>query len=174
MFQAVLKRVEAFRKEAHDILAIDETAKSRVVILSYTYSNLATLNVKQYELLKDALLCVQHDLFRPAHILAWNALIDLVEDIFASDNFNKLNSVRRRWNISCLDDLRDNYPEYQIIEACKDLNLATKGEKKILHGLLSKRNLCAHPSNYNPDFNQTLGYVADILSSIKTLQTKPY
>ena len=174
MFQDLLRRVEAFRREAHEILSIDETAKSRVVILSYTFSNLAKLNVKQDELLRDALLCVQNDLFRPAHILAWNALIDFVENIFASDNFSKLNSVRSRWNISSLDDLRDNYPEYQIIEACKDLNLATKGEKKILHGLLSKRNLCAHPSNYNPDFNQTLGYIADILSSIRILQGKQY
>lgn len=145
-----------------------------MVILNYTYQNLAKLSSQQDELLRQALQCVESDLYRPAHILAWTALIDLVENILASDNFKKLNSVRINWEISCLDDLRDNFAEYQIVEACKDLKLATKGEMRMLHGFLGKRNLCAHPSNFHPDFNQTLGYMSDILSTMKMLQAKPY
>lgn len=174
MLKDVLRRVESFQKEAHSILSIDETSVSRVVILNYTYQNLAKLSSQQNELLRQALQCVESDLYRPAHILAWTALIDLVENILASDDFNKLNSVRTNWRISCLDDLRDNFAEYQIIEACKDLKLTTKGEMRMLHGFLGKRNLCAHPSNFHPDFNQTLGYMSDILSTMKMLQAKPY
>jgi hypothetical protein len=174
MLEEVLRRVDSFQKEAHEILSVDETSKSRVIILSYTYQNLAELSLQQAELLRQALQCVENVLYRAAHILAWTALMDLVENILASDNFRKLNSVRIKWNISCLDDLRDNFTEYQIVEACKDLKLATKGEMRMLHGFLGKRNLCAHPSNFRPDFNQTLGYIADILSTMKTLQGKPY
>jgi hypothetical protein len=174
MFEDVLRRVNEFQKEAHQILSVDETSTSRVVILNYTYQNLAKLSLQQDELLRQALRCVENKLYRAAHILAWTALIDLVENIFASDEFKKLKLVRNKWNFSCLDDLRDNYAEYQIIEACKDLKLATKGEIKMLHGFLGKRNLCAHPSDFFPDYNQTLGYIADILSTMKTLQSRPY
>ena len=174
MLEDVLRRVNEFQKEAHQILSVDETSTSRVVILNYTYQNLAKLSLQQDEVLRQALRCVENKLYRAAHILAWTALIDLVENIFASDEFKKLKSVRTKWKISCLDDLRDNYAEYQIIEACKDLKLATKGEIQMLHGFLGKRNLCAHPSDFFPDYNQTLGYIADILSTMKTLQSRPY
>lgn len=135
---------------------------------------LTKLSSQQDELLKQALRCVEQDLYPSAHILAWTALMDMIENILASDNFKKLNSAKIKWRISCLDDLRDNYPDYQIIEACRDLKVATKGEMRMLHGFLGKRNLCAHPSGYRPDFNQTLGYIADILSTMKTLQSRPY
>jgi hypothetical protein len=125
-------------------------------------------------LLKQALLCIENNLFRSSHILAWTALIDMIENILNSDNFKKLKSVRTKWKISCIDDLRDNYAEYQIVEACKDLKLISKSEMKMIHGFLGKRNLCAHPSGYDPDFNQTLGYIADILSTMKFLQMRPY
>jgi hypothetical protein len=174
MLKETLKRVQDFTKEAHTILSFDETSLSRVFILGHTYQNLAKLSSQQDELLKQALLCVENNLFRPAHILAWTALIDMIENILNSDNFKKLKSVRTKWKVSCIDDLRDNYAEYQIIEACKDLKLTTKSEMKMIHGFLGKRNLCSHPSEYNPDFNQTLGYIADILSTMKLLQLRPY
>jgi hypothetical protein len=174
MLEDIIRRAQDFQKEAHSILSIDETSVSRVAILGYTYQNLAKLSSQQDELLKQALLCVENNLFRSAHILAWTALIDMIENILNSDNFKKLKSVRNKWKISCLDDLRDNYAEYQIVEACKDLKLTTKSEMKMIHGFLGKRNLCAHPSEYDPDFNQTLGYIADILSTMKILQMRPY
>jgi len=88
--------------------------------------------------------------------------------------FKKLKVVRTKWNASSLDELREEVSEFQIIEACKDLKLINKSEMRILHGFLSKRNLCAHPSDFFPNFNQTLGYMADILNMIKNFQKKPY
>jgi hypothetical protein len=41
---------------------------------------------------------------------------------------------------------------------------------KALHGLLNRRNECAHPSEYFPDLNQTLGYVSELFSRIEWLQ----
>jgi hypothetical protein len=174
MFDDILRRAISFQKSAHQILSVDESAPSRVVILDYTYKNLAKLSVSQDELLRQSLRCIENELYRASHILAWTALMDLLENKLASDNFAKLNSVRTKWNITCLDDLRDNCTEFSIVEACKDLKLATKGEMRMLHGFLGKRNLCAHPSNFFPNYNQTIGYFADILSSMNTLQGKPY
>jgi hypothetical protein len=35
---------------------------------------------------------------------------------------------------------------------------------------LDRRNLCAHPSDYYPNLNMTLGYIAEILKAIEGLQ----
>jgi hypothetical protein len=68
--------------------------------------------------------------------------------------------------------MREYVNEFQLIEATLDLGLSTKNEVKALHGLLNKRNECAHPSNYYPQLNETLGYVSEVLQRIKTLQPK--
>ena len=174
MLENVIHHVNSFRTEAHRILSVHEAARSRIVLLDQTYKELQGLSLQQDELLRQALRCVENRLFRASHILAWTALMDLVEDILASDGFRKLASVRTRWNISSLDQLRENVTEFQIIEACKDLRLTTRSEMRMLHGFLSKRNLCAHPSDFFPDYNQTLGYMADILNMIKNIRNKPY
>lgn len=41
---------------------------------------------------------------------------------------------------------------------------------KALHGLLNRRNECAHPSEYFPDLNETLGYIGELFKRIKQLQ----
>ena len=174
MLESVLRRVNSFLEDAHKILSVHEAAPSRTVILDETYKKLQGLSLQQDELLRQALRCVENKLYRASHILAWTALMDLIENILAYDGFKKLNSVRAKWNISSLDQLRENIAEFQIIEACKDLKLATRSEMRMFHGFLSKRNLCAHPSNFFPDYNQTLGYMADILNAIKNLQDRPY
>ena len=43
---------------------------------------------------------------------------------------------------------------------------------KSLHGLLSKRNECAHPSDYEPEFSETIGYVSELLNRIKKYEMK--
>jgi hypothetical protein len=43
---------------------------------------------------------------------------------------------------------------------------------KALHGLLNKRNECAHPSDFYPDMNGSLGYISELLSRVATLQTE--
>jgi hypothetical protein len=43
---------------------------------------------------------------------------------------------------------------------------------KALHGLLNRRNECAHPSDYFPNFNETLGYLAELFQRVAFLQNK--
>jgi hypothetical protein len=170
----ILKRVKTFQDEAHKILSVHEAAPSRTVLLDNTYKELQDLSVEQDELLRQALRCVENNLYRAAHILAWTALIDLIENVLASDGFVKLKTVRPNWNACTIDDLREEVPDFQIVEACKDVKLVNKAKMRILHGFLSKRNLCAHPSDFFPDYNQTLGYIADVMSMIKNIQTTSY
>ena len=172
LLEDVVRRVNSFVAEAHKILAVHEMAPSRTVLLDETYKELQHLSLKQDELLRQALRCIENKLYRAAHILAWTALMDLIEMTLASDNFKKLKKVRPKWKVNSLDGFREKVTEFQIIEACRDLKLINRSKMRVLHGLLGKRNLCAHPSDFFPDYNQTLGYIADILNMIKDIQNR--
>ena len=174
MLKQIFQRIESFKKEAHKILAIHEAAPSRTVILDDTYKKLKGLSLQQDELLRQSLRCIENQLFRAAHILSWTAFMDFIQLKLASDSFVKLNVVRPNWNISSLDEFREKITEYQAVESCRLVGLITMSEMRIIHGFLSKRNQCAHPSNFFPDYNQTLGFVADILNQIEYLQQKSY
>jgi len=169
----IINSVLSFQKEAHSILSIHESAKSRTVILDETYSKLKGLSIKQDELLRQSLRCTENILYRAAHILAWVAFMDFLQEKLASDKFTKLNSARPKWNITSLEMLQEEN-EFQIIEVCKEVGLVNNAEMRILQGLLSKRNECAHPTKFFPNYNQTLGYIADILDQIEVLQKAVY
>lgn len=165
-------RAGALRKEAHDILAVLESSASRLVLLERSYSQLGILSIRQDDLLRQALRCVENELFRAAHVMAWAAFMDFLEEKIAGDKLVRLRSARPTWKANSVEELRENVVEFQLIEASRDLGLIGKTEMKALHGLLNKRNECAHPSNYFPGLNEALGYVSEILQRIKTLLPK--
>jgi hypothetical protein len=168
----LLTKARAFEHEAHAILATHEAAGSRVMVLEESYKKLTKLSLKQDELFRQSLRCVEHQLFRAAHVLAWAGFMDLLEEKLASDGLTKLRAARPAWKASNIEDLRENVVEYQLIEAAKELALVSKTQMKALHGLLNKRNECAHPSDFYPDVNDTLGYISELLSRISILQPK--
>jgi hypothetical protein len=168
----LLAQVKAFEKEAHAILATHEASDSRVVILEESYDKLTKLTLKQDELFRQALRCVEHKLFRAAHVLAWAGFMDLLEEKLASDGLVKLRTAKAAWKAGSVEELRETVVEYQLIEAAKDLGLCTKTEMKALHGMLNKRNECAHPNDFFPDMNITLGYISELLTRVATLQPK--
>jgi len=123
-------------------------------------------------MLRQALRCVEVGVFRAAHVLAWAGLADYVQRRAGQDGYQALNAEYPSWKIQSLDDLRDNVGEYNLIEAMYRSSLISKAEKKALHALLNKRNECAHPSEYFPDLNQTLGYVSECISRLDALYRK--
>jgi len=169
----LIASVREFELQAHALLAIHESSsKSRVVVLEDTYRSLGVLNLRQDDLMKQALRCTEAGLFRAAHVMAWAAFMDFLEEKFQSDGLVKLRAARTAWKGKNIEEMREYVNEFQLIEATLDLGLSTKNEVKALHGLLNKRNECAHPSNYYPQLNETLGYVSEVLQRIKTLQPK--
>jgi len=168
----LLARIKAFEKDAHAILATHEASTSRVIVLSESYERLTKLSLQQDELFRQALRCVEHELYRAAHVLAWAGFMDFLEEKLASDGLVKVRAAYTSWSATNLEELRENIVEFQLIEAARKLGLCTKTEMKALHGMLNKRNECAHPSNFFPDMNGSLGYISELLSRVKTLQGK--
>ncbi len=172
MIKNLLSKARAFEREAHVILSYHETSPSRVVLLDETYKELGQLSLQQDELFRQALHCLEGQLFRAAIVMAWAGFMDYLEEKIISDNFNKLRKVRPSWPTKTIEDLREHIPEYQVVEVCKDMALCSKNETKALLGLLNKRNECAHPSNYSPDLNESLGFISEVLHRIEMLQHK--
>jgi hypothetical protein len=169
----LIERVARFKDEAHDILGVHEdAAQSRLVRLDRTYRALGKLSLAQDELIRQALTCTEYGLFRPAHVMGWAGFIDFLEQKLGSDGLVKVKAARPNWTARNIEELREQVPEPQMIEVAQKIGLCNKGETKAMLGLLNKRNECAHPSDYWPDLNQTLGYLAELLSRIDALQKR--
>lgn len=171
--RALQKKADSYRSEAQRVLIKYDGSPSRIITLDATRKQLKDLSVRQDELFHQGLKCIEHGIYRAAHVMAWAAFIDYLEEKLASDGLIKVKAERPDWSkYMSIEDIRENTTEFAIIEIAKRVNLLSKAEMKTLHGLLSLRNECAHPTGHNPGLNESLGYVAQLLNRIKALQLK--
>lgn len=169
----IARRAAAFEREAHRILGALEAAPSRVLSLAETRKQIGILNLKQTELFIEAVRSAEHSLYRPAIVMAWAGFMDFLQEKLASDGFARLHAERPKWSsIKTIEDLREQQPDFAILDAAKAVGLLRKAEAKTLHGLLSKRNECAHPSGYDPGQNEALGFVSELLNRIPTIDQR--
>jgi hypothetical protein len=166
-------RAQSFELEAHEILSVHENAKvSRVVVLEQAYESLALLNLKQDDIMRQALRCAENGLYRAAHVMAWAACMDYIEEKLSADNMAKLRAARPRWQGRDIREMAEYISEYQLVESLKVVGLTTKNETNALLDLLRRRNECAHPTSYLPKVNETIGYISEILQRIAQLAPK--
>lgn len=172
-YAAWMARAQAFEYSAHEILGMHESSSiSRVIILEEAYESLALLNIKQDDMMRQALRCAENGLYRAAHVMAWAACMDYIEDKLSEDNLIKLRAARQNWRGNDIHEMAEHVSEYQIVEVLRIVGLATKNETKAFLDLLRRRNECAHPTGYLPQVNETLGYIAEILQRINKLAPK--
>ena len=174
ILQDLLARAHAFEGEAHRILARHEAAVSRVITVENTYRTLTGLSLHQDKLFREALRCVENQLFGAAHVMAWAGFMDYLEDKMMSGYLADIKAARPKWSVSSKDDLREQATEHQLIMVCREVKLFSKNEEKAFLGLLNTRNECAHPSNYSPTLNETLGFISQLLNRITILQQKSH
>jgi hypothetical protein len=169
----ILIRVNRFKKEAHELFSKYETSSSRVIDLTKTYQKLNGLSIQQDDLFRQAIRCVEQDLYRAAHVMAWAAFMDFLEQKIGSKGFKTLHKQYPKWSAyKTVEELRENVNEFQLIEAARKLNLCSRIHLKALQGLLNKRNECAHPSDFYPELNDTLGYISELFQRIAQIQPK--
>jgi hypothetical protein len=164
--------VYSFRNEAEKILGFSEHSVHRLADVSRSYGELDSLTALQADMLRQSLRCIEVGVFRGAHVLAWASLADYMQILAGRDGFVRINLKYPKWNLNSIEDLRDSIGEYQLVEGLNGSGIITKNEKKALHGLLNKRNECAHPTDYYPDLNQALGYVAECIMRLKAMIVK--
>jgi len=163
-----------FQKEANEILSLHESSKkSRVIILDDSFKKLKMLSLIEEGLFRESLKCVEYGFYRSAIILSWvgfmNFILNKIENRFGLQN---LAIKKPSWNYKTIEELTDKQTEFYIIELLQEIGFCSKTQKKALHGLLNKRNECAHPSSHNPDINETLGYISEIFKRIEQIQLR--
>ena len=169
----ILKQVDNFKRDAHAIFSKYETSPSRVVDLTKTYQQLIGLSIQQDDLFRQAIRCAEQELYRASHVMAWAAFMHFLEEKIASKGFRALHRAYPSWSsYKSVEDLRENVVEYQLIEAAHKLKLCSKTQKKALQGLLNKRNECAHPNEFYPELNETLGYISELFQRIAQIQPR--
>lgn len=165
----VVRRVVALEVEAQRILAMHEAAPARTISLEQSYRRLGQLSIHQDELFREALRAIEVGLFRASHVLAWAGFVDFLHALVASKGCPALEAARPSWKVKTADDLRE-HADFQVIELGKELGIYNKTVMKALQGLLNKRNESAHPSDYFPDMNETLGYMSEIFQRVERLK----
>lgn len=168
----VFKAAKAFETEANLIFASsDDVVRPRVFTASAALNKVSKLSSKQSDLLKQAVRCIEHEIYRAAIVMAWAGVADLVLELAEKERAAVL-SVRQRWTFSDKASLAETQGDHSIIEALRAASLLTKGQMKSLHAMLHKRNECAHPSDYYPGPNEALGYIDESIAMVKLLQKK--
>ena len=166
--------LQAFQKEAHEILAKYGSPSARVVTLHELRASLRGLSLRQDDLFEQAIKCAENELFYAAHVMSWVAFIDFLQQKLASDKLVAVHAARPKWyRWKTIEELRENVRDYQLVEVAKDLALVTKNDMKSLHGQLARRNDCAHPSSYEPTMNSAIGYIDELLRQVGKIQQKP-
>ncbi len=165
----VVRKVVLLEVETKRLLAGHEASPARAITLEQSYRRLGTLSLAQDELFRESLRAIETGLFRASHVLAWAGFVDFLHSHVVAGGLPALKAARPNWTVRLAEDLRE-YADHQVIEAGKDLGLYNKTVMKALHGLLNKRNEAAHPSDYFPDLNETLGYVSEVFHRIERLK----
>jgi hypothetical protein len=161
-----------FQEDLAKHLAQREKSTHRVITLEESYKKLRVLSLKQDELMREALQCVEAGFYRPAHVTAWAATIDFCHEwATVPKRLAKIQAVRAKWVVATQEDFHDQ-TDFAFFEAVKAAGLIPKSVMKGFHGLLNKRNECAHPEEYKPTINDTLGYVDELMKRISALQAK--
>lgn len=170
----IFAQVRAFEKVAHKILSTQEaSAESRVISLDESYKRLAGLSVAQEDLFKQALRCASEGLYRAAHVMCWAALMDFILEGLESHGIKKLQIAYPKWQVTNdAHELAEYVSEAQLLLSLQKLTICKKNEVKALTGLLNKRNECAHPSEYLPALNETLGYISECFQRLENLKGK--
>lgn len=165
-----LRWVAELDAETRAILATHEASTDRILTLEGSYDALGQLSLDQDQLFRESLGALEAKLFQAAHVLAWAAFVDFLHEFLTSDHLAALRAARPKWKIAAPEDLRE-WSEFGVIEAGKAAGVYNNTTMKALHGLLNRRNECAHPSEYFPDLNETLGYIGELFKRIKQLRS---
>jgi len=171
-YPRVLQLTAQFEATARGILSRAEDSSARVITIDSSYKKLGGMSLKQDELLRQSLRCVESELYRSAHVMAWAGFIDFVHEKLGEDGYKRVNTARPKWSISSPEDMRQ-WSDYQVIEALRNVGLCRTAAMKALHGLLNRRNECAHPEDYHPGLNEALGYISELLQRLDALQKRP-
>jgi hypothetical protein len=170
-FQATLASIRSFEREAAEILGRSDSAVTpRAFNAHEALKKVSTLSISQADLLKQAVRCIEVEVFRAAIVMAWAAVADLILELAVLEH-DEVTRVRS-WSYADKATLGESQAEFNVIETLHVAKVLTKGQKKSLQGMLHRRNECAHPSGYFPGANEALGFLDEAIHFSRKLSDR--
>lgn len=127
-------------------------------------------DIANSELMKQARLCVDHELFLPAHVMAWAAFMEFLFEKLSGDGLEAIRTIRPNWKGEDIYEMAEWLPEWEFVRTLKELGFCTKNQQDRFIALLGVRNDCAHPtSGYRPGLAVTSGYIEDLIDRTRPL-----
>lgn len=166
------KKASDFEKEAHSIFLPYGTKRSRVLTTKNVLDTLTGLSITQEELFKESLRCIENFCYKSAHVMAWAAFFDFLCGLLGPGQMVAIRNRYPNWRCNSVEELKEYHAEYAIIEGMKEIGLFGKTFMRTSHGLLAIRNECAHPSGYEPGFDEALGFISSLLTRLKSVQKR--
>lgn len=156
-------KVKKAEHDAHLLLSKHEASPSRVVHLEQLTRRLSGTPVDVQDYFKEAILCLEQKAYRAAVVMSWAGHFHVYTESLFTKHENQIKQNRPKWNFSDVDELKEKYPEAQIIEVAKVVKFTTRAQHRILDGQLATRNQCAHPTLFRLSRNPAIGYVDDMI-----------
>ena len=158
-----IAKVRKAKHEAHLILSKHETSLSRVVYLEQLTERLSGIPVDIQDYFKESILCLEQTAYRAAIVMSWAGHFHVYAESLLEKSENEIKNKRPKWHFSNAYELKENYPEAQIIEVAGVVRFTSKAQSRVLNGQLATRNQCAHPTLFKPSLNTTIGYVDQMI-----------
>lgn len=156
-------------EEHRRISSTAQRSKSRVASIEATLASVEDLSSQQSELLRESTQAAAAGLYRAAEVAAFAAVIDgLHERLAREEFFRKLLDARPRWHVVGSEDLREQ-ADFQVIDAAREVGAISRSAAKSFHGLLHRRNQCAHPSGYRPTMDEALGFIGETIQILRVI-----
>lgn len=167
LLPSLFKRIEQAEKEAHEILSTHEASKSRIIFLEGLLREIRSMPVDVETYFQESIKCLEVGCIRAGMVLAWSGLFEILAERLYSDKEAEIRSVRPKWKFKDLAELKEQFPESQILDVGKEVGVVKKAHLKVLQGHLATRNQCAHPTVYLPSLNVGIGYVDELIAFTK-------
>ena len=166
-YKVWIEKAKNAENEAHKILSSIEGASSRVVYLNELFKKLGSLPVDVNSYFKEALGCLENDYRRASVVLSWAGFFEVFLHYVYAKKETEIRIDRPKWVFTDIYELKENYPESQILDVAKNVKVINKGELKIYQGQLAFRNQCAHPTLFQPSQNNSIGFVDSMINQTK-------
>ena len=112
--------------------------------------------------LDEARVCIEHGLYRPSYVSAWNGFVALALCLLSANDFAAVHGVRPLWKGNTVEDLARKTPGADLLSMLDQLELCTNRRKALLVLLLQNRNDCAHPTPFRPSAVEAGEYVSAV------------
>jgi hypothetical protein len=162
-YKSWMTRALKAKRAAHSILATHEQSHSRVVLLEDLIKKLRVAPVDVQDYFQEAVTCLELRLYRSGIVLAWAGHFHVFSETLFLTHEPDIRAARPKWSFKDLSDLKEQIAEAQLLDVGKDVKFIGRATLRVLHGQLSLRNQCAHPTLYRPSMNSAIGYVDEMV-----------